>query len=145
MAQMTAGQAVIHSLREEGVKYVFGIIGVSFLDIADAFNDIPEVKFISTRHEQGAVCMASAYARISGEPGVCMATGGPGSVNLVGGIYNAYMAQVPVIAISGHAGMEAQYREYGQELDNTAIFGSITKLSMTVPKVERIPELMRHA
>ena len=144
MSQMTAGQAVIESLQAEGVKYVFGIIGVSFLDIADAFNDAPDIKFISTRHEQGAVCMASAYARISGKPGVCVATGGPGSVNLVGGIYNAYMAQVPVIAISGHAGMETQYREYGQELDNTAIFGSITKLAMTLPKVERIPELMRH-
>ena len=144
MATMTAGQAVVESLRAEGVKYVFGIIGVSFLDIADAFNDAPDIKFISTRHEQGAACMASAYARMSGEPGVCMATGGPGSVNLVGGIYNAYMAHAPVIAISGHAGMDAQYRQYGQELDNTAIFSSITKLAMTVPKVERIPDLMRH-
>lgn len=144
MPRMTAGRAVVESLRAEGVKYVFGIIGVSFLDIADAFNDAPDIRFISTRHEQGAACMAGAYARISGEPGVCMATGGPGSVNLVGGIYNAYMAQAPVLALSGNAGLETRYRQYGQEIDNTAVFGSITKLAMTLPKLERIPELMRH-
>ena len=125
---MTAGQAVVNSLRAEGCKYVFGIVGVSFLDIADAFYDVDDIKFMSTRHEQGAACMASAYARISGQPGVCMATGGPGAANLVGGLYNAYMAHAPVIAISGNAGLEGVYREAGQELDHISMFRPITKL-----------------
>jgi len=145
MTKMTAGQAVVKSLINEDCKYVFGIVGVSFLDIADAFYDETAIKFISTRHEQGAACMASAYARISGMPGVCMGTGGPGATNLVSGIYNAYMAQAPVIAMAGTASQEAVYREAGQELDHVSLFRPITKLSLTVPKADRIPELMRHA
>ncbi|MBI4339865.1 MAG: thiamine pyrophosphate-binding protein [Chloroflexi bacterium] len=145
MPRMSAGHAVVESLVNEGVKYAFGIVGVSYLDIADGFYGRSDIKFIATRHEQGAACMASAYARLSGTPGVCMATGGPGAANLVAGIYNAYMAQAPVIAISGAAGQSFTYREAGQELDHVPLFRPITKLSLSVPRAERIPELMRHA
>ncbi|MBI2171402.1 MAG: thiamine pyrophosphate-binding protein [Chloroflexi bacterium] len=145
MPNMTAGHAVVESLVNEGCKYAFGIVGVSFLDIADGFYGRNDIRFITTRHEQGAACMASAYARISGEPGVCLATGGPGAANLVGGLYNAFMAQAPVIAISGAAGQGSTYREAGQELDHVPLFRPITKLAMSIPRAERIPELMRHA
>jgi acetolactate synthase-1/2/3 large subunit/sulfoacetaldehyde acetyltransferase len=145
MAEMTAGQAVVQSLRAEGCRYAFGIIGVSYLEIGDAFYDLPDLKFVSTRHEQGAAFMADGYARATGKAGVCTATGGPGVVNLVAGVYTAHRAYNPVIAICGAANQEVVYREAGQELDHVSIFRPITKLAVTVPKTERIPELMRHA
>jgi len=145
MAQMSAGQAVLESLVNEGCKYVFGIVGVSILDLVDPFYDRSDIRFITTRHEQGAVDMASAYARISGVPGVCMATGGPGASNFVGGIFNAYRAHAPVIALAGAAGTNTVLSDGGQEMDHVAAFRPFTKLAITIPKAERIPELMRHA
>ena len=90
MAERTPGQAVVEALRAEGVEYVFGIVGGTFLEILDALYDASDIKFISVRHEQGAAFMADGYARASGKPGVCLVTNGPGATNLVSGIYAAY-------------------------------------------------------
>ncbi|MBI4310906.1 MAG: thiamine pyrophosphate-binding protein [Chloroflexi bacterium] len=145
MPRMTAGEAVVKSLINEDVKYAFGIVGNETLEIADAFYDERNIKLITVRHEQGAACMASAYARISGQPGVTITTGGPGTPNIAGPLFTAFMGHVPVIALSGATSREQVYRDTGQELDHVAMFRTITKLALTIPTTSRIPEMMRHA
>jgi len=145
MAQRTPGQAVVEALRAEGVEYVFGIVGGTFLEILDALYDAPDIHFVSVRHEQGAAFMADGYARSSGKPGVCLVTNGPGATNLVSGIYAAYTGHSPVIAISGAPARDVVYRDAFQELDHIAMFRPITKQAITVNVADRIPELFRHA
>ena len=145
MAERTPGQAVVEALRAEGVEYVFGIVGGTFLEILDALYDAPDIKFISVRHEQGAAFMADGYARASGKPGVCLVTNGPGATNLVSGIYAAYVGHSPVIAISGAPAREVVYRDAFQEIDHLSLFRPITKRAITVNMADRIPELFRHA
>ena len=145
MAERTPGQAVVEALRAEGVEYVFGIVGGTFLEILDALYDASDIKFISVRHEQGAAFMADGYARASGKPGVCLVTNGPGATNLVSGIYAAYTGHSPVIAISGAPARDVVYRDAFQELDHLSLFRPITKQAITVNVADRIPELFRHA
>ncbi len=145
MPQMTAGQAVVESLRAEGVEYVFGIVGGTFQAITSALYGQPDIRFVSARHEQGAAFMADGYARASGLPGVCVATPGPGVTNLMTGIYAAYLGHAPMIAMTGGPVRDLIYRDAFQEADHMALMQSITKHAMTVNRAERIPELFRHA
>ena len=140
MEERTPGQAVVEALRAEGVEYVFGIVGGTFLEILDALYDAPDIKFISVRHEQGAAFMADGYARASGKLGVCLVTNGPGATNLVSGIYAAYTGHSPVIAISGAPARDVVYRDAFQELDHLSLFRPITKQAITVNVAGRIPE-----
>ena len=82
MARMSAGRAVIESLRAEEVRYVYGIVGSCMIEIIDELHDRQDIAWVGTRHEQGAAHMADGYARVSGKVGVCMATNGPGATNL---------------------------------------------------------------
>src|SRR5262249_61934989 len=97
----TAAQALVDCLRREGVDHVFGIPGPRNLPILDVLRATPEIRFILTRHEQGAAFMAYGYARTLNRPAVVTATEGPGVTNLVTGIGAAYKGHVPVISISG--------------------------------------------
>ena len=101
MAQrLKAGEAVIELLKQEGVSHIFGIVGSSFLDILDPLYDRDDMRFIGVRHEQGAALMADGFSRISGAPSVCLATNGPGVLNLTYGIGSAYVAHSPVVVIA---------------------------------------------
>lgn len=143
--RMGAGEAVVAALRAEGVRHVFGLVGSSLIEVLDAMSGQPDLTFVGVRHEQVAAHMADGYARISGGPGVCLATNGPGATNLVTGIACARASHSPVIAITG-AAMQAQvYRDAFQELDQRALFTPITKLAIDVPRADRIPDLLRHA
>ena len=145
MAKMTAGRAVVEALRAEGVRYVFGVVGSTFLDVLDAMYDQADIQFVGVRHEQGGAFMADGFARASGLPGVCLVTNGPGATNLITGVYAAYVGHSPVIAISGGPAREVVYRDAFQEVDQVSLFRPITKHAMTVNKAERIPEIFRHA
>jgi sulfoacetaldehyde acetyltransferase len=145
MVEMTAAEAIVESLRVEGVKYLFGLPGSCMLEILDVLYDSPDIKFISTRHEQVAAHMADGYARVSGTPGVCMTTNGPGATNLVTGIAGAMLAHSPVIAITGASMTSQIYRDSFQEIDQVSIFKPITKWSVQVNRAERIPEMFRQA
>lgn len=143
--RLEAGQAVVEALRVEGVRHVFGLVGSSLIEVLDAMYGRPDLTFVGVRHEQVAAHMADGYARISGGPGVCVATNGPGATNLVTGVACARASHSPVIVITG-AVMQAQgYRDAFQEVDQRALFAPITKLAIDVPRAERIPELIRHA
>ena len=101
--KLKAGEAVIELLRQEGVSHIFGIVGSSFLDILDPLYDRDDIQFVGVRHEQGGALMADGYSRISGAPSVCLATNGPGVLNLTYGIASAYVAHSPVIVLAPSA------------------------------------------
>ncbi|MDD2866691.1 MAG: thiamine pyrophosphate-binding protein, partial [Candidatus Omnitrophica bacterium] len=91
MATMNGAQILIECLRREGVEVIFGYPGGQILQTFDALYDVKDIKFILTRHEQGAAHAADGYARATGKVGVCISTSGPGATNLVTGIANAFM------------------------------------------------------
>ena len=140
-----AGEAIVELLRQEGVSHIFGIVGSSFLDILDPLYDRDDLKFIGVRHEQGAALMADGFSRISGAPSVCLATNGPGVLNLTYGIGSAYVAHSPVIVLAPSASREHQYRNSTQEFDQVALFKPITKAAFPINKIERLPDALRHA
>ena len=140
-----AGEAVIELLRQEGVSHIFGIVGSSFLDILDPLYDRDDVSFVGVRHEQGAALMADGFSRISGAPSVCLATNGPGVLNLTYGIGSAYVAHSPVVVLAPSASREHQYRDSTQEFDQVALFRPITKAAFPINKIERLPDALRHA
>jgi len=145
MVKMSGGRAVVESLRTEGVRYVYGIVGSCMVEIMDDMYDRSDIGWVGTRHEQGAAHMADGYARVSGKTGVCMATNGPGATNLATGVSVALLSHSPLIAITGAPQISQLHRDSFQEIDQVAMFRPLTKWSVQVPLAERIPELFRHA
>jgi len=141
---MKAAQLFVQCLENEGVEYIFGIPGEENLDLMDALLD-SNIQFITTRHEQGAAFMADVYGRLTGRPGVCLATLGPGATNLVTGVADANMDNAPLVAIAGQAGTNRLHKESHQVLDLINLFSPITKFASRMPTPEIIPELVRKA
>ena len=112
----TAAQLLVRCLENEGVEYVFGIPGEENIDVMDALLDSP-IKFVTTRHEQGAAFMADVYGRLTGKAGVCLATLGPGATNLITGVADANMDRAPVVAIAGQGSTARLHKESHQILD----------------------------
>src|SRR5258706_9019540 len=112
-------QALVETLLELGVEYVFGYPGGASLPLFDALWG-SKIKFVLSRHEQGATHMADGYARASGKPGVVLVTSGPGATNTVTGIYTAQMDSVPLVVISGQVPTTSMGKDAFQEVD---IFG----------------------
>ena len=112
MADLNGGRAVVDILKAEGVRYIFGIVGSTFLDVLDALYDDHSVEYINVRHEQAAAFMADGLARVTGQPGVCLVTSGPGATNLLTGVAAAYVAHSPVVTLVGgtRAGAPGQGR-----------------------------------
>lgn len=146
MANISGGKAVVESLRAEGVKHVFGLIGSAGMEIFDALYDAKEITFVGVRDERTGTHMADGYARASGMAGVILAgQNGPGATNLVTGLAQAYAAYSPVIAIAGSLSSAHIYRDAFQEVDQQALFRPITKKTWTATQAGRIPEMMREA
>jgi len=145
MATMSAGHAVAESLAQLGVRNVIGMAGSCMIEILDGMYGREDLQFLTVRHEQSAALMADAYGRLTGRPGVCMATNGPGATNLVTGVANAWMAQSPVIVITGAPMMKDTFRESSQEIDQIALFKPIVKWSVQVRKPERAADVIREA
>jgi len=146
MSTMTGGRAIVESLRAEGVKHVFGLIGSAGMEIFDALYDARDIRFIGVRDERTGTHMADAYARASGRAGVIIAgQNGPGATNLVTGLAQAYAAFSPVVALAGSLSSAHIYRDAFQEVDQQALFRTITKKTWTATQSARLPELMREA
>lgn len=145
MAKMSAGRALMESLRVEDVDHVFGIVGSCMVEFMDEFFDRKDIQWIGTRHEQAASHMADGYARVSGKVGVCMATNGPGATNLATGLSVAKLSHSPVLAMTGASMLSQVHRDSFQEIDHVAMMRPLTKWSAQIPRADRIPELMRHA
>src|SRR6266446_6547707 len=132
MAQMKAGQAVIEALRAEGVDYTFGVVGTTTNSIVTEMYGRSDIRFVLTRHEQGAAFMAYGYARASGRPGVVTATEGPGITNLATGIAAAYKGFVPLISVCGQQEESIRDREANQDIDQITFMRPITKSATSV-------------
>src|ERR671925_1885555 len=145
MAQMKAGQAVIEALRAEGVEYTFGVVGTTTNTIVTEMYGRSDIRFVDTRHEEGAAFMAYGYARASGKPTVCITTSGPGTINLLTGISLAYKGRAPVIVIAGDVASDYLYRDGSQAFDLVGLFKPVTSMAVQVNKTERIPEMLHYA
>jgi acetolactate synthase-1/2/3 large subunit len=141
---MKAAVLFIKCLENEGVEYIFGIPGEENLDVMDALLD-SRIKFITTRHEQGAAFMADVYGRLTGKSGVCLATLGPGATNLITGVADANMDHAPMVAIAGQASTNRLHKESHQVLDLEQLFQPITKYSSRLLTPNIIPEVVRKA
>ena len=140
----TAAQVLVKCIEAEGVEYIFGVPGEENIDVMDALLDSP-IKFVTTRHEQGAAFMADVYGRLTGRPGVCLATLGPGATNLITGVADANMDRAPLVAIAGQGSTARLHKESHQILDLVNLFRPITKYSTQVLTPDIVPEIVRKA
>src|SRR4051794_20462400 len=139
---MKASELFLKCLQAEGVEYIFGLPGEENADLMMSLRDSP-IKFIATHHEQGAAFMADVYGRLTGKPGVCLATLGPGATNLVTGVANANMDCSPVVAITGQGATTRLHKESHQAMDVIAMFAPITKWASSIMDERTIPEVVR--
>lgn len=143
---ITAAEALIEIILENGIQTVFGYPGGAVVPLYDALYYHQErITHIRTAHEQGAVFAADGYARISGLPGVCIATSGPGATNLLTGIASAFMDSVPLVAITGQAPTHLLGRDAFQEIDITAMTLPITKHNYALTDATHFVETVREA
>lgn len=142
--KMKVAELLIKCLEEEGVDYIFGVPGEENIDIMDALLD-SRIEFIVTRHETSAAFMAGTYGRLTGKPGVCLATLGPGATNLLTGVANANMDLNPIVAITGQASLDRQHKISHQYYDLIHIYEPVTKWNAQVKKGEIVPEVVRKA
>ncbi len=140
----TGSEILLHALIREDVEYVFGIPGGASLPLFDAIYDSP-IKFILTRHEQGAGHAADGYARATGKVGVCLVTSGPGATNLVTAIATAYMDSIPLVAITGQVKSFLIGNDAFQEADIIGITRPITKHSYLVKDTKDIARVVKEA
>ncbi|HEY3298277.1 MAG TPA: biosynthetic-type acetolactate synthase large subunit [Armatimonadota bacterium] len=143
--KLTGAQALLESLKNEGVEVIFGFPGGQVIPIYDALYDCKGLKHVLVRHEQGAAHAADGYARATGKVGVCLATSGPGATNLVTGIATAYMDSIPMVAITGQVKTTALGKDAFQEADITGITMPITKHNFLVKRPDEIAEVIAQA
>ena len=140
----TTAQVLVDCLKAEGVDVIFGIPGEENLDLMFAIKEAG-IRFIPTRHEQGAAFMADVYGRLTGRAGVCLATLGPGATNLVTGVADAFLDGAPLVAITGQVSTELMQLTSHQYLDLSAMFSPITKRSKVVMRPDTVAEIARLA
>ena len=145
MVQISGGQAVVQTLISLGARAGFGVPGESYLAVLDAFCDAPSFRLIGCRNEGGAAFMAEAWAKLTGEVGLCFVTRGPGATNASIGVHTAMQASTPMLLFVGQVGLEHQGREAFQELDYRQVFGPIAKYATEITDLSRTPEIIRRA
>ncbi|MBD9416744.1 acetolactate synthase 3 large subunit [Pseudomonas sp. PDM16] len=145
MELLSGAEMVVRSLRDEGVKYIYGYPGGALLHIYDALFKEPEVTHILVRHEQAATHMADGYARATGKAGVVLVTSGPGATNAITGIATAYMDSIPMVIISGQVPSTVVGTDAFQETDMVGISRPIVKHSFIIKHPSEIPEVIKKA
>jgi len=141
---MTTAQLLVQCLENEGVKYAFGIPGEENIHVIDALSK-SSIRFVLVRHEQAASFMADIYGRLTDQAGVCVATLGPGAINLLLGTADANTDSVPLVAISAQGGLNRIYKESHQIIDLVSMFKPVTKWAELIPRPEAVPEMVRKA
>ncbi|WP_338827562.1 thiamine pyrophosphate-binding protein [Neomoorella thermoacetica] len=132
-------RAIVKYLENEGVEYIFGLPGAQTCPLYDALYD-SHIKNILVRHEQCAAYMADAYAKLTGKPGLCLATTGPGATNLVTGVYLSFTDSTPTIFITGQNATSVLDKGWMQECDHLSLFKPITKWNTTLLEPSRVNE-----
>lgn len=140
----TGGQILVDNLAAQGVEHIFCVPGESYLAVLDALHDAP-IKVTVCRQEGGAAMMADASARLTGRPGVCFVTRGPGATNASAGVHIAQHDGVPLLLFIGQVGRDMRGRGAFQEVDYSAFYGSIAKAVIEIDNPARIPEIVSRA
>ncbi|WP_284037838.1 acetolactate synthase large subunit [Neobacillus sp. 114] len=145
MIDLKVTDVLVQCLENEGVEYIFGIVGKETLDFAESLSKSEQIEFVNVRHEQGAAFMADVYGRLSNKPGVCTSTLGPGAANLITGIASAQLDHSPVVAIIGQAGLNRQHPESHQFVDIVKLFKPVTKWCTQILESQFLPTAIRKA
>lgn len=139
----SGGHLLVKSLVALGARHAFGVPGESYLDVLDALFDTKGTfDFTMCRNEGGAAFMAAAYGKLTGTPGICLVTRGPGATNASIGIHTAMQDSAPMLVFIGQVGTDQKGREAFQELDYRAVFGTMAKWAVEIDNVDRIPEIL---
>ncbi len=145
-APRTGGRLIADALRVHGVETVFCVPGESYLEIMDALYDVSgDIALISCRHEHGAANMAEAYGKLTGRPGVCMVTRGPGACNASIGAHTAFQDSTPMVLLVGQVRRGHMGREAFQEVDFRHMYAPLAKWVTQVERAEQLPEVMARA
>jgi acetolactate synthase-1/2/3 large subunit len=144
--QRTGGQILVDQLRIHGTDTVYCVPGESYLEVLDALHDAGNaIRLVNARHEAGAANMADAYGKLTGQPGICMVTRGPGACQASVGIHTAMQDSTPLIMLVGQVGRDMLDREAFQEIDYRRMFGTVAKWAAQIDVTERIPEYIDRA
>ncbi len=142
---MKASDLFVQCLEEEGIEYIFGVPGEENADFMMSLEKSKKIRFILTRHEQGAAFMAEAYGRLTGNPAGCLGTLGPGATNLITGVANSNMDRAPMLVLTGQGSTDRLHKESHQIMDVVSMFKPVTKWATTILNPDTIPEIVRKA
>jgi acetolactate synthase I/II/III large subunit len=146
MTLRSGGEILVAGLLAQGADLAFGVPGESYLAVLDAMYDVRgRFRFVICRQEGGAAYMADAYGKLTGRPGLCFVTRGPGATNAAVGIHTARQDSTPLILFVGQVGSDMIDREAFQEIDYRRMYGSVAKWAAQIDRPERIPEYLAHA
>lgn len=141
---MKASDLLVACLEREGVTHIFGVPGEENADFMMSLAG-SSIRFILTRHEQGAAFMAEAYGRLTGNPAVCLGTLGPGATNLITGVADANMDRAPMLVITGQGAVTRQHKESHQVMNVVEMYRPVTKWAVAIHHPDNIPEIVRKA
>lgn len=142
---MKASDLFVRCLEEEGIHYIFGVPGEENADFMMSLEKSDKIRFVLTRHEQGAAFMAEIYGRLTGEPAGCLGTLGPGASNLITGVADANMDRCPMLVLTGQGATSRLHKESHQVMDVVAMFDPVTKWAESIRHPDTIPEVVRKA
>lgn len=142
---VSGAQSLVTCLREQGADHCFLVPGESYLAVLDALTDAPEIAVTVCRQEGGAAMMADAYGKLTGRPGICMVTRGPGATNASAGLHVARQDATPMILFVGQVARHMREREAFQEIDYRRMFGQVAKWVAEVDSADRMPEMVSRA
>ena len=142
---MKASDLFVECLEEEGIEYIFGVPGEENADFMMSLEKSDKIKFILTRHEQGAAFMAEIYGRLTGNAAGCLGTLGPGATNLITGVADSNMDHAPLLALTGQGSSQRLHKESHQIMDVVKMFEPVTKWATTILHQDNIPEIIRKA
>lgn len=142
---MKASDLIIRCLEAEGVRYIFGIPGEENIELLHALTEGSSIEFVLTRDERNAAFMANAWGRLTGTPGVCLSTLGPGATNMTTGVADALLDFAPMVALTAQKSTRELHKESHQYIDIVSMFRPLTKWNARIEDTEQIPELVRKA
>ncbi len=142
---MKASDLFVKCLEEEGIEYIFGVPGEENADFMISLEKSDKIRFVLTRHEQGAAFMAEIYGRLTGNAAGCLGTLGPGATNLITGVADSNMDRAPLLALTGQGSSQRLHKESHQIMDVVKMFEPVTKWATTVLHQDNIPEIIRKA
>ncbi len=142
---MKASDLLVKCLEAEGIEYIFGVPGEENADFVISLEQSKQIKFILTRHEQGAAFMAEIYGRLTGNPAGALGTLGPGATNLITGVADSNMDRAPMLVLTGQGSTDRLHKESHQIMDVVSMFKPVTKWATTILNADTIPEIVRKA